>query len=215
MKKILTIAATLLMLASLGMSAQTSYGTRNKQYRPKPGTVLGPARGASYNSSRSAYKPGFGTAATRFSAIVEGGPAFLLSSQDYYRKTSGDISLSAGAYNDMGFFGGVMVKYTGAGSVKLDNYISKASNTIIGADLRYFFPNFVVNPFIGGQAGAAFRHLGDADGDVRFYGSVKVGIQVPLGFFCSGLLAIGVESIGGGDDGHAITTLPITVGIQF
>ena len=201
-----------MLVSGLSMSAQSAYGTRNRQYRPKPGTVIGNSHGSRGGSGYN--RPGMGSGSTRFSAIVEGGPAFLLSSEDY-RTLSGDISLSAGAYTDMGLFIGPMVKYTGAGSYKVGDTVWKASNTILGADLRYFFPAFVMMPFIGGQAGADFRHVGGSDNDTHFFGAVKVGVQCPLGPFCSGIVSIGVETIAGKDGGRGITTLPITVGLQF
>lgn len=194
-----------MIFAGINAQAQTVYSQRNKHYRPQPGTVIG-------NAGPGAHGPRY----TRFSAIVEGGLACVAGS-DEYKHVSGTMSMSAGALVNESIFAGAMIKYSGVGAYEAE--ASKASNCIIGADVRYFFPGYLIYPFIGGQIGGDIRKQTVTGPSVSpmalskegkyFYGGVKVGAKYQLSPFLATIFAVGVDNAGG------ITTIPFTVGFQF
>jgi len=121
------------------------------------------------------------------------------------------MSMSAGALVNETIFAGAMLKYSSAGTFDLKD--SKTSNCIIGADVRYYFPGYIILPFVGGQVGGDIRKqtaLGiTGDSETFFYGGVKVGAKYELCPFLSAIFAVGVDNAGG------ITTIPFTIGFQF
>lgn len=204
MKKFLIMAASLMALVCMSAQAQTIYSQKNKHYRPKPGTIIG-APGAAMAGPGSPVR-----GATRFSAIVEGGIACLIDNSEGYKPVVGTMSMSAGALVNESLFTGAMLKYSSAGRYNVVQ--SSASNFIFGADARYYFPGYLIYPFVGAQVGCDVRKQIDGvivDKDQFFYGGVKVGARYDVSPFLALTFAVGVDNAGG------ITTLPFTVGIQF
>lgn len=205
MKRLFAIAAAAaMMLAGVSAQAQTIYSQKNRHYRPQPGTVIGAPGTAVPGSGYHAH--GF----TRFSAIVEGGLACLIDNLEGYKSVTGNMSMSAGALVNETIFAGAMLKYSGAGAYNVD--WSNASNCIIGADVRYYFPGYLIYPFVCAQVGGDIRKQSETEISVThryFYGGVKVGAKYDLSPFLALTFAAGVDNAGG------ITTIPLTIGLQF
>ena len=201
MKRFFAIAAVAVMtMWGVSVQAQTIYSQKNRHYRPQPGTVIGNA--GPVGSTAPQY--------TRFSAIVEGGLACLIDNIEGYRSVTNTMSMSAGALINEALYAGAMLKYSGAGAYNVSR--SSASNCIMGADVRYFFPGYMIYPFVGAQVGGDVRRQTDGgitDTGKYFYGGVKVGARYDLSPFLAVTFAVGVDNAG------CITTIPFTVGIQF
>lgn len=204
MKKILTViaAVALTLTAAVEISAQTVYKQKTRQYRPRPGTVIGTAPGY---QAQSAY--------TRFSAIVEAGTALTIDNVDNFKAFSGNFSMSGGALVNDSIFAGVMLKYSNAGAYSYSG--SHASNYIIAADVRYYFPGYYIYPFVACQVGTDLRKniYSETESTVVrnawFYSGVKVGVKYAITPYYGILLSVGAENAG------TLTTIPFTIGLQF